>query len=164
MWLMGPFSLLQLGHARLFDLFAQIGRIPLRDGGDDVLQEMADGIVVEGLRDRDQFDTLLLQNGLDGGIIDQVSGQPVDFVHDHRIDVLVFLAVGNQPLQLGPVGGLGGLSLINEVTHHLPAITLGIVSHRLDLGGDGEVLLGLFVRGDTGIEEAVHKRASIEKP
>ena len=75
---------------------------------------------------------------------------------ENDIDVLLFLTVFEELFEFRPVCRSGRFSFIDKIIYHFPALTLGIFFHGFELGRDGKFLLGLFVRGYTGVKKAVH--------
>ncbi len=92
----------------------------------------------------------------DDRVIEGVAGEPVDVGDDEDMDpdgALVLLAqVGQGRLQLGAVGGLGGLAAFHEDTIDLPAILLAEGSALVFLDWEGEVE-GLLFAADAAVDD-----------
>lgn len=96
---MAPLPALELGVSGLLDLLAEAGAVLLGDARDDVLYELAHRAFVKVFGYEYQPDPATLQDGLDGDVIHEVSGQAVDLVDQNNIDSTLLLAVVEGPLQ-----------------------------------------------------------------
>lgn len=67
-----------------------------------------------------------------------VAGEPVDLVEHDRVDVAVLGDAGQHHLELGPVGGPGGLAAIGVLVDQVPALVADVADAGFALGGDGE--------------------------
>ena len=83
-------------------------------------------------------------------MVGDVPGQSVDLVNEDDVDTL---AGPRQELpEDGTISRPGRNSRLYELLKNVPVA----LAHGLELCGNRELLLGLFVRGDTGIGEAIH--------
>ena len=80
---------------------------------------------------------------------------------EDSIYVLVLLAMLDESLQFRPIGRFGRFSLIYKVADNSPSLSFGILLHRLYLGRNRKLFLGLFVRGDTGIKKTIHRMCQL---
>ncbi|WGP06171.1 hypothetical protein QFE97_00055 [Bacillus subtilis] len=140
-----------LGHA-FGDLGCQVPGVELCDGRHDAVQQHPGGGLVDVLGGRDEHDPGLLKGEVDGHVVGAVAGEPVDLVDD-AVGDFVGLDVLDHPHQVGPVGGLGRGSGVDELLHDRRAELVGFAAHRVALGGDGEAFVGaalgcLFTGGD----------------
>ena len=83
----------------------------------------------------------LPEREVDRDVVGPVPGQPVDLVDDHVLDG-VLGDEPSMPLQLGPVGGLGGLAAVDELLDDNRARAVGLAPAGLALRRD-RVALGL---------------------
>ncbi|HEX3129711.1 MAG TPA: hypothetical protein VH394_20415 [Thermoanaerobaculia bacterium] len=89
-------------------------------------------------------------------MVESIAGEAVH-VGDHKdVDVhapLVLLTqIGQSCLKLGAVGGLGGLTPLQEDAVNLPAVQLAEGSALLFLYREGEVV-GLLFAADTAVDD-----------
>ncbi|HYU30698.1 MAG TPA: hypothetical protein VEW48_00925 [Thermoanaerobaculia bacterium] len=130
--------------------------VELGEGGKDTFHELAGRGLVDRLADRSQGDSEPGQVAADDGVIEGVAGEAVD-VGDHEdVDIhapLVLLPhVRQGRLQLGAVGGLGGLAALQEDAVDFPAVLLAEGPALVFLDGEGEVL-GLLFAADAAVDD-----------
>ncbi|MFT4166742.1 MAG: hypothetical protein QM650_16005 [Microlunatus sp.] len=147
----------RLLHESLGDLLGEVQRIELRDGGHDAVHEHPRRRLIDVLRDRDERDAAPAQGGVDDRVIETVPGDPVDLVDDavpHRVrgEVVQHL------LERLALGGLGGLTGLDELGHDHRAELFGLALGGLALRRDRQALLepipgGLILGGDPQIRD-----------
>jgi hypothetical protein len=91
----------------LSDLLAEVGRVELRDRGEDPLHELARGRVLQGLGDRVKLHAGLAKGGTDRGVVLQVPGEAIELVHHQAVDARVLGETRQHRLELRPVGSPG---------------------------------------------------------
>ncbi|HZQ64967.1 MAG TPA: hypothetical protein VFA66_07060 [Gaiellaceae bacterium] len=82
-------------------LLAEVARVPLVDHRQQPLVELAGSSVVNGFGAGDELDAGLLERERDLDIVEAVTDQPIQLVHDHIADVLL-LDIAQQLLELTP--------------------------------------------------------------
>lgn len=152
-----PSSQQLLAHA-LLDLFGKVGRVELCDRRHDVLDELTGDRIVNILDHGRQLNAVLGEQRLDRRVVVHVSGQAIDLVDEYDMRAQLGVAdTRQQSLEGRPLRGLGGRAWLDELLRNELLTLVRIPAHRVELGGNGEI--GLFVRGDTGIENAIHDNA-----
>ncbi|MDA8276091.1 MAG: hypothetical protein M0029_12040 [Actinomycetota bacterium] len=151
-----------LGHP-LLDLAGEVGRVELGHEGVDALDETAGRGLLEVLGDRHERHTPAPQQGANRDVVFHVAGEAVDLVDHDRVDVCVLGDTGQHLLQLGPVGGAGGLAAVGVLVDEVPLAVADVADTSLALGGDGEAflafaMLGLLASRDPQVDHAAHRR------
>ena len=153
----GPASVEHLLTHALLHLGREIRGIELRERRHDVLDELSRDRIIDVFRDRRESHAASLQRGADGDMVLNVARHAVQFVHDHDIDFRrALLDPGEQSLKHRPVGGRRRGARFDKLLDHAPVLLTRVIAHRLQLGWNGQVLFSLLVRGDTGIDNAIH--------
>src|SRR5207248_8520148 len=92
---------------------AVVTALPLRDCGQDAVEQTTAGSLVDVLLDADECDVGRVQLEDDVGVVATVAGQAIDLVDDDVVDVTLGADAGKHGLELGPVGGLGRLTAVD---------------------------------------------------
>ncbi|HEX7181366.1 MAG TPA: hypothetical protein VF756_05955 [Thermoanaerobaculia bacterium] len=130
--------------------------VELRKGGEDAFHELAGRGLVDRLADRPEGDAEAGQVPADDRVVECVAGEPIDVGDDEDVDpdgALVLLAqVGQGGLELGAVGGLGGLAALQKDPVDFPSVQAAEGSALVFLDGEGEVV-GLLFAADAAVDD-----------
>ena len=134
------------------DLKDEIFRVKFVHALDDGLHELACGGVVGVLGDGDDPDALSAEHGLEGDGVLALAGESGELPDENFPEGGVGLAALLDHLaELGPVGDVATLRLVDVLASDGVAVGPGVVPERPQLGGDGQVNI-LAVAGHPGVE------------
>jgi len=125
--------------------------VELGDRRHDALDEPAGGRLLEPFRDRDQADAQLLHPGLDGGVVSEVPGQPVDLVDHEMGDVPVLVEHGHHRLEGRAVVCPAGLAQLGELVLDDPALVASKAAAGFELSFDRVAAFGLLAGGNADV-------------
>nr|WP_246001522.1 hypothetical protein [Allorhizocola rhizosphaerae] len=109
---------------------------------------------------RDQLRAGSLDGQGDIDVVLAVSGQPIDLLDDHVVNVAALSQLPNEPLQIRAVDELGALARVDELIDHVGVQVVSRPEARLSLRLDGvavgvEVGLGLIFGGHSQVDEGL---------
>lgn len=132
----GPATLRRLLVQALADLLAEVGRVELRDRGEDPLHQLPGCRVLQALGDRVQPHAGLPERGPNRGVVLEVPGEAIELVDHEAVDAGVLPEARQHGLELWPVGGTSRLPAVDVFVGELPALVADEPAARLGLGRD----------------------------